>query len=67
MTPELEVNPGFPASPAERWQLWEAKARRMIRRAKTESPIVVDGENEGRPESRSKRSASVDGAIPGAS
>ena len=28
--------------------------------------MVGDGENEGRPESRSRRSASVHGAIPGA-
>ena len=63
MTPESAVNPAFPVAAVERWQLWEVKARR---RAKTEAPIVGDGENEGRPESRSRRSESAHGTIPGA-
>ena len=66
MTPESAVNPGFPVSAAERWQLWEGKARRRLGTAKTEAPMVGDGENEGRPESRSRRNARVHGAIPGA-
>ena len=66
MTPDSAVNPAFPDAAVERWQLWEGKARRRIRRAKTEAQIVGDRENEGRPESRSRRSASVHGVIPGA-
>ena len=66
MTPELAVNPGFPVSAAERWQLWERKARRRLGTAKTEAPMVSDGENEGRPEGRFRKNASVHGEIPGA-
>ena len=67
MTPESAVNPALPVAAVERWQLWEVKARRRILgRAKTEAPMVGAGGNEGRPESRSRRSTSVHGAIPGA-
>ena len=64
MTPETAVNPGFPVSAAAQWQLREGKARQIT--AKTEAPIVGDGENEGRPERRCKRNSSVHGATPGA-
>ena len=51
---------------AERWSLWERNARRRLGTAKTEEPMVGDGENEGGPERRSRRNASVYGVIPGA-
>ena len=62
MTPESAVNPGFTVKAPGRKRPDEG-----LGSAKTEAPMVGDGGNEGRPESRSRRIASVYGDIAGAS